>query len=99
MLNSPSPVNFVHIKRIAPACHEARLKFQNMVLTGGLLQQFFKLSLKFPYRFYKLSIKFLLSSFSFNMFFYMIYSIFFIFIFEFEGAKPKHAENPFTGGR
>ena len=37
MLNSPSPVNFVHIKRIAPACYEARLKFQNVVLTGGPL--------------------------------------------------------------
>lgn len=37
MLNSPSPVNFVHVKRIAPACYEARLKFQNVVLTGGPL--------------------------------------------------------------
>ena len=37
MLNSPSPVNFVHIKRIAPACYEARLKFQNVVLKGGPL--------------------------------------------------------------
>ena len=77
MLNSPSPVNFVHIKRIAPACHEARLKFQNMVLTGGLLQQFFKLSLKFPYRFSKLSIKFLLSSFFFLLsFFFFLQCVF-----------------------
>ena len=37
MLNSPSPVNFVHVKRIASACYEARLKFQNVVLTGGAL--------------------------------------------------------------
>ena len=37
MLNNPSPVNFVHVKRIAPACYEARLKFQNAVLTGGPL--------------------------------------------------------------
>ena len=40
MLNSPSLVNFVHVKRIAPACYEARLKFQNVVLTGGPLYGF-----------------------------------------------------------
>lgn len=37
MLNSPSPVNFVHVKRIALACYEAHLKFQNVVLTDGPL--------------------------------------------------------------
>lgn len=37
MLNSPSLVNFVHVKRIVSACYEARLKFQNVVLTGGPL--------------------------------------------------------------
>ena len=37
MLNSPSLVNFVYVKRIASACYETRLKFQNVVLTGGPL--------------------------------------------------------------
>lgn len=45
MLNSPSPVNFVHIKRIVLACYEARLKFQNVVLTGGPLYTLDNLSL------------------------------------------------------
>lgn len=30
----------MHIKRIVLACYEARLKFQNVVLTGGPLYLF-----------------------------------------------------------
>lgn len=37
MLNSPRLINFVHVKRIVLACYEVRLKFQNVVLTGGPL--------------------------------------------------------------
>ncbi len=37
MLNNPSLVNFVHVKRIASACYEVRLKFQNVVLKTGPL--------------------------------------------------------------
>lgn len=49
MLNSPSPINFVHIKRIVLACYEARLKFQNVVLTGGPLYTKPTVDLAFTY--------------------------------------------------
>lgn len=37
MLNSLNFVKFVHDKRIALACYEACLKFQNVVLIGDPL--------------------------------------------------------------
>ena len=36
-LNKLRLFNFVHVKRIALACYEARLKFQNVVFATGPL--------------------------------------------------------------